>query len=49
MKEKKGEGAVGAERVIKKYPNRRLYDTHSLSALLALYGIQSLPWFGKSR
>ena len=31
MKEKKAEAAAGAERVIKKYPNRRLYDTQTSS------------------
>lgn len=31
MKEKKGSTAAGTERVIKKYPNRRLYDTNTSS------------------
>ncbi len=41
MKEKKGEGAVGAERVIKKYPNRRLYDTQT-SSYITLAEIKQL-------
>ena len=31
MKEKRGDAAAGAERIIKKYPNRRLYDTQTSS------------------
>jgi len=31
MKERKGDAAAGAQRVIKKYPNRRLYDTQTSS------------------
>jgi len=31
MKDKKDKGGAGTERVIKKYPNRRLYDTRTSS------------------
>ncbi|MEK9803082.1 MAG: polyhydroxyalkanoate synthesis repressor PhaR [Curvibacter sp.] len=41
MKEKKGEAAAGAERVIKKYPNRRLYDTQT-SSYITLAEIKQL-------
>lgn len=41
MKEKKGEAAAGAERVIKKYPNRRLYDTRT-SSYITLTEIKQL-------
>ncbi len=41
MKEKKGEAAAGAERIIKKYPNRRLYDTRT-SSYITLTEIKQL-------
>ncbi|MDP3699652.1 MAG: polyhydroxyalkanoate synthesis repressor PhaR [Hylemonella sp.] len=41
MKEKKGETAPGAERIIKKYPNRRLYDTRT-SSYITLTEIKQL-------
>ena len=41
MKEKKAEAASGAERVIKKYPNRRLYDTQT-SSYITLAEIKQL-------
>jgi polyhydroxyalkanoate synthesis repressor PhaR len=41
MKEKKGDAATGAERVIKKYPNRRLYDTQT-SSYITLAEIKKL-------
>lgn len=41
MKEKKGGAAAGAERVIKKYPNRRLYDTQT-SSYITLAEIKQL-------
>lgn len=41
MKEKKGGTAAGAERVIKKYPNRRLYDTQT-SSYITLAEIKQL-------
>jgi len=41
MKEKKGDTAAGAERVIKKYPNRRLYDTQT-SSYITLAEIKKL-------
>lgn len=41
MKEKKGSSAAGAERVIKKYPNRRLYDTQT-SSYITLAEIKQL-------
>ncbi|HBH38477.1 MAG TPA: polyhydroxyalkanoate synthesis repressor PhaR [Curvibacter sp.] len=41
MKEKKAEAAAGAERVIKKYPNRRLYDTQT-SSYITLAEIKQL-------
>lgn len=41
MKEKKGSSAAGAERVIKKYPNRRLYDTNT-SSYITLAEIKQL-------
>lgn len=45
MKEKKGEAEVGAERVIKKYPNRRLYDTRT-SSYITLTEIKQLVMAG---
>ena len=41
MKDKKAEAAAGAERVIKKYPNRRLYDTQT-SSYITLAEIKQL-------
>ncbi len=41
MKEKKGDAAAGAQRVIKKYPNRRLYDTQT-SSYITLTDIKQL-------
>jgi polyhydroxyalkanoate synthesis repressor PhaR len=41
MKEKKGDAAAGAERIIKKYPNRRLYDTNT-SSYITLAEIKQL-------
>jgi polyhydroxyalkanoate synthesis repressor PhaR len=41
MKEKKGEAAAGAQRIIKKYPNRRLYDTRT-SSYITLTEIRQL-------
>jgi polyhydroxyalkanoate synthesis repressor PhaR len=41
MKEKKGDAVAGAERVIKKYPNRRLYDTQT-SSYITLAEIKQL-------
>ncbi len=41
MKEKKGEAAGGSERIIKKYPNRRLYDT-ATSSYITLAEIKQL-------
>jgi len=41
MREKKGSPAAGAERVIKKYPNRRLYDTNT-SSYITLAEIKQL-------
>ncbi len=41
MKEKKSDAATGAERVIKKYPNRRLYDTNT-SSYITLAEIKQL-------
>lgn len=41
MKEKKGEAAAGAQRIIKKYPNRRLYDTRT-SSYITLTEIKQL-------
>jgi len=41
MKEKKADAAAGAERVIKKYPNRRLYDTNT-SSYITLTEIKQL-------
>ncbi|MBX9871540.1 MAG: polyhydroxyalkanoate synthesis repressor PhaR [Burkholderiaceae bacterium] len=41
MKEKKAEDAAGVERVIKKYPNRRLYDTQT-SSYITLAEIKQL-------
>ncbi len=41
MKEKKGEAAAGTERIIKKYPNRRLYDTRT-SSYITLTEIKQL-------
>lgn len=41
MKEKKGDAAGGAQRVIKKYPNRRLYDTQT-SSYITLAEIKQL-------
>lgn len=41
MKEKKGDAAAGAQRVIKKYPNRRLYDTQT-SSYITLTEIKQL-------
>ena len=41
MKEKKGGAAAGAERAIKKYPNRRLYDTQT-SSYITLAEIKQL-------
>lgn len=45
MKEKKGEAAAGAERIIKKYPNRRLYDTRT-SGYITLTEIKQLVMDG---
>ncbi len=45
MKEKKGEAAAGAERIIKKYPNRRLYDTRT-SSYITLTEIKQLVMEG---
>jgi polyhydroxyalkanoate synthesis repressor PhaR len=45
MKEKKGEAAAGAERIIKKYPNRRLYDTRT-SGYITLTEIKQLVMEG---
>ncbi len=41
MKDNKGDTAAGAERVIKKYPNRRLYDTKT-SSYITLTEIKQL-------
>ena len=41
MKDKKGDAAAGVERVIKKYPNRRLYDTQT-SSYITLAEIKQL-------
>jgi polyhydroxyalkanoate synthesis repressor PhaR len=41
MKEKRGDAAAGAQRVIKKYPNRRLYDTQT-SSYITLAEIKQL-------
>ncbi|MDP1657046.1 MAG: polyhydroxyalkanoate synthesis repressor PhaR [Hylemonella sp.] len=41
MKEKKEDAAAGAERIIKKYPNRRLYDTNT-SSYITLTEIKQL-------
>ncbi len=41
MKEHKGEAAGNAERIIKKYPNRRLYDTNT-SSYITLAEIRQL-------
>jgi polyhydroxyalkanoate synthesis repressor PhaR len=41
MKEKQGDAAAGAERIIKKYPNRRLYDTNT-SSYITLTEIKQL-------
>jgi len=41
MKEKKNASAAGAERIIKKYPNRRLYDTRT-SSYITLHEIKQL-------
>jgi polyhydroxyalkanoate synthesis repressor PhaR len=41
MKDKKGDAAAGAERIIKKYPNRRLYDTRT-SSYITLTEIKQL-------
>jgi polyhydroxyalkanoate synthesis repressor PhaR len=41
MKESKGEAAGSAERIIKKYPNRRLYDTQT-SSYITLAEIKQL-------
>jgi polyhydroxyalkanoate synthesis repressor PhaR len=41
MKDKKGDAASGAERIIKKYPNRRLYDTRT-SSYITLAEIKQL-------
>lgn len=41
MKEKKADAAAGAERIIKKYPNRRLYDTNT-SSYITLAEIKQL-------
>jgi len=41
MKEKQGDTAAGAERIIKKYPNRRLYDTNT-SSYITLTEIKQL-------
>jgi polyhydroxyalkanoate synthesis repressor PhaR len=41
MNEKKGDAAAGAQRVIKKYPNRRLYDTQT-SSYITLADIKQL-------
>jgi len=45
MKEKKGDAAAGAERIIKKYPNRRLYDTRT-SGYITLTEIKQLVMEG---
>ncbi|MFN4349538.1 MAG: polyhydroxyalkanoate synthesis repressor PhaR [Hylemonella sp.] len=45
MKDKKGEAAAGAERIIKKYPNRRLYDTRT-SGYITLTEIKQLVMEG---
>ena len=45
MREKKGEAAAGAERIIKKYPNRRLYDTRT-SSYITLAEIKQLVMDG---
>jgi polyhydroxyalkanoate synthesis repressor PhaR len=45
MKEKKGDAAAGAERIIKKYPNRRLYDTRT-SSYITLTEIKQLVMEG---
>ncbi len=45
MREKKGDAAAGAERVIKKYPNRRLYDTRT-SSYITLTEIKQLVMDG---
>jgi len=45
MREKKGEAAAGAERIIKKYPNRRLYDTRT-SSYITLTEIKQLVMDG---
>jgi len=47
MREKKGEAAAGAERIIKKYPNRRLYDTRT-SGYITLTEIKQLVMEGAS-
>ena len=41
MKDKKGDAAAGAQRIIKKYPNRRLYDTQT-SSYITLAEIKQL-------
>jgi polyhydroxyalkanoate synthesis repressor PhaR len=41
MKSKKADAAAGAQRVIKKYPNRRLYDTNT-STYITLADIKQL-------
>ena len=41
MKNKKADNAAGAQRIIKKYPNRRLYDTNT-SAYITLAEIKQL-------
>ena len=41
MKEKQGDAAASAERIIKKYPNRRLYDTNT-SSYITLTEIKQL-------
>jgi len=45
MKEKKSDAAAGAERIIKKYPNRRLYDTRT-SSYITLTEIKQLVMEG---
>ncbi len=45
MREKKCDAAAGAERVIKKYPNRRLYDTRT-SSYITLTEIKQLVMDG---
>jgi len=47
MKSKKPEGSRKAQRVIKKYPNRRLYDTDT-SAYITLSEVRELVMDGES-